>query len=918
MAVEIFFSDRTSLFINLHTSKKAAHLAACIRNQVHPPLLGRFLGRRPITIMRKTMIPARLAGGCLNASNLYPSGKQNLVDSNTAMIRLKDAWINREISNFDYLMKLNTIAGRTYNDLGQYPVFPWVLSDYHSPVLDLKDSHSFRDLKYPMGAQNKKMRVEQQAKYRDLQEAYDSMHEALGEEGAADAGVLPPFHWGSHYSVAGFVLWYLLRLEPFTSLHVQLQDGRFDKADRIFSSVAAAYEGCTNNPSDVKELVPEMFYLPEALLNNNKVNFGFTQKGEAVDDVKLPPWAADAHDFIFQHRLALESDYVSNNIHRWIDLIFGCRQRPPHLGGTQECVDSCNVFFHLTYSGAVNLDELKDTDPLLYEQYACQIAEFGQTPTQLFTKPHESRKSFRDADIFWPIASCVIGVDTIEKENDIPDLPERIYSFKPIRVAAQPIVFICELSSVDKLLTIDTSRTLGQHIWTKLPPDLMPPFKFKLDSQALDASLDAHYMARADAFATSASSGPSMPFSLADTKGSSRSGGFLSSIGNGVVSMLRGIPSSDRSITGGINDETGGSSSSNRRRASSSIMGSMGKSMSMAMSMTSTTNPALRIGVPFSPLLTTGNITADSPITMESTNPVKGGSTIDTTPGKQFSTASSRSSSHAKKSTGNATPTRNSFFGGLFSPFGNGDATNGELDSVGMGDGGVGASNHTPISLVNTGRKADVEYAKSRATIISSSLKKRNLYEEEHDKSIDPFKACSAATKDEKAYSSNSPPRTKEKSDKNGKGRNKGKELKAENKSYLGSGKNTTKPERRRRSKIKHSTVSEPRINGKLFAVLEDSHFRYLSTSQSDIFGNASTTATGSGMSSGSESSRAARLLFSCGHHDNTLRITNLDSGRLVHAVRKHSDLVTCLTLTSDHGQWWSQGAWIAACKCGK
>lgn len=31
-------------------------------------------------------------------------------------------WVNREISNFEYLMRLNTIAGRTFNDLGQYPV----------------------------------------------------------------------------------------------------------------------------------------------------------------------------------------------------------------------------------------------------------------------------------------------------------------------------------------------------------------------------------------------------------------------------------------------------------------------------------------------------------------------------------------------------------------------------------------------------------------------------------------------------------------------------------------------------------------------------------------------------------------------------------------------------------------------------
>lgn len=35
---------------------------------------------------------------------------------------LTQKWIRREITNFDYLMQLNTISGRTYNDLNQYPV----------------------------------------------------------------------------------------------------------------------------------------------------------------------------------------------------------------------------------------------------------------------------------------------------------------------------------------------------------------------------------------------------------------------------------------------------------------------------------------------------------------------------------------------------------------------------------------------------------------------------------------------------------------------------------------------------------------------------------------------------------------------------------------------------------------------------
>lgn len=34
-------------------------------------------------------------------------------------------WQTHQLSNFDYLMQLNTIAGRSYNDITQYPVFPW-------------------------------------------------------------------------------------------------------------------------------------------------------------------------------------------------------------------------------------------------------------------------------------------------------------------------------------------------------------------------------------------------------------------------------------------------------------------------------------------------------------------------------------------------------------------------------------------------------------------------------------------------------------------------------------------------------------------------------------------------------------------------------------------------------------------------
>ena len=54
------------------------------------------------------------------------------------------SWRQGEITNFEYLMELNKLAGRTFNDLMQFPVFPFILADYRSTDLDLRKTDSFR------------------------------------------------------------------------------------------------------------------------------------------------------------------------------------------------------------------------------------------------------------------------------------------------------------------------------------------------------------------------------------------------------------------------------------------------------------------------------------------------------------------------------------------------------------------------------------------------------------------------------------------------------------------------------------------------------------------------------------------------------------------------------------------------------
>lgn len=119
-------------------------------------------------------------------------------------------------------------------------------------------------------------------------------------------------------------------------------------------------------------------------MNNMKINFGKRADGTAVNDVALPPWAENSPEkFISILRDALESEHVSRNLHHWIDLIFGYKQRG------EEAIKADNLFFHLCYEGAVDLDNIND----LTKRHALevQISEFGQIPKQLFTKPHVPR-----------------------------------------------------------------------------------------------------------------------------------------------------------------------------------------------------------------------------------------------------------------------------------------------------------------------------------------------------------------------------------------------------------------------------------------------------------------------------------------------------------------------------------------------
>ncbi|CAJ1052500.1 lipopolysaccharide-responsive and beige-like anchor protein isoform X1 [Xyrichtys novacula] len=340
-ALEIFMANRTAVMFNFpdaSTVKKVVHSLPRVG-------VGTNLGL-PQTRRISLATPKQL----FKASNMT------------------QRWQRREISNFEYLIFLNTISGRTFNDLNQYPVFPWVITNYDSEELDLTLPSNFRDLSKPIGALNPK----RAAFFSDRYESWEDDQ-------------VPKFHYGTHYSTSSFTLMWLLRMEPFTTFFLNFQGGKFDHADRTFSSVSRAWRNCQRDTSDVKELIPEFYYLPEMFVNANSYNLGVMEDGTMVSNVELPPWAKSPEEFVRINRLALESEFVSCQLHQWIDLIFGYKQQGP------EAIRALNVYYYLTYEGAVNLSSIND--PMLREAVESQIRSFGQTPCQLLIEPHPPRSS---------------------------------------------------------------------------------------------------------------------------------------------------------------------------------------------------------------------------------------------------------------------------------------------------------------------------------------------------------------------------------------------------------------------------------------------------------------------------------------------------------------------------------------------
>ena len=286
-------------------------------------------------------------------------------------------WQHGRLSNYEYLYWLNIIGGRSFHDLSQYPVYPWVLSQYTEPTLDLSDQNSYRDLSKPIGTLNPQRLEEMKTLYDELE------------------GDNYRCHYRVFYTSSATVVNYLIRCEPFTTCHIALQSGAFDIATRIVSSIPDTWKSVTSVRPDFRELIPEFFTLTKMFVNENHFDLGLKDNG----DMELPPWAPNAEAFVFLHRCALESIFVTQDLHEWVDLMFGYKSRG------KAAIDAINDFHPFSYSECLaNKAKYEDRADMISEH----AATFGVAPQQIFTEPSPKKLGRRGS---------TSGVDTQAMTN---------------------------------------------------------------------------------------------------------------------------------------------------------------------------------------------------------------------------------------------------------------------------------------------------------------------------------------------------------------------------------------------------------------------------------------------------------------------------------------------------------------------
>ena len=266
-----------------------------------------------------------------------------------------------EINNFQYLLLVNKFSTRTYNNNSEYLVFPIIYMNLEKNIK--------RDLSKAVCLNKEESEVET-IKY------------------IMNYNVMKCY-FNNHYSTSAYILYYLVRLIPYTYLQIDFQSGKFDVAERIFSNYNN-YCTALITSSENRELIPEFYHNYEVCINLNYNNIGKMQHSKKLINNFNSNKYKNSIKFIVNHRKSLDNI----NIVPWINNIFGYNQM-------NESKEVMNIFPLYSYEKFNDFDKeifkmkdkLKDEENSYIEIHRyirtkLAILDLGITPAQLFKSPH--------------------------------------------------------------------------------------------------------------------------------------------------------------------------------------------------------------------------------------------------------------------------------------------------------------------------------------------------------------------------------------------------------------------------------------------------------------------------------------------------------------------------------------------------
>ena len=354
IAYEIFMKDGRSYFFNFFSKKN--------RDQFYNSFINKI--NETISRIKKEKHKEKSAPLKYKYDNNFP----NIIFINEPRIDFE----KNEISNFQYLLLVNKFSSRTYNDCNQYLVFPLL-------YMDINKKYE-RNLSKAICLNKKDLKEEDLIKFKNN-------FETMG------------YHFNSHYSTMAYILYYLMRVIPFTFSQIKLQSGHFDAPSRMFTSLENllfVFQVSDEN----RELIPEFFYSYESFLNLNYNNFGYIKTNKKQINHFCTNQNIGIVEFIIDLRKILEKKELSG----WINNIFGSNQLSDNIESYNKFPDySYEQYNSLISEKEILISEIdeekknKDFKKYLDEKVRdlrsrIQLLSLGSTPSQLFKHDHPSKE----------------------------------------------------------------------------------------------------------------------------------------------------------------------------------------------------------------------------------------------------------------------------------------------------------------------------------------------------------------------------------------------------------------------------------------------------------------------------------------------------------------------------------------------